>query len=87
MHSGIGLIYIEGETNAGRLTGRTILVVETSHEIDPAQPGYSSRDLRRLVAEARSEWEQRFGPADTVRLEYHPQSDRAPLPVRRRFRG
>ena len=72
MHPGIGMMYVEGEVKAGRLTGRTVLVVETSRQIDPAEPGYSSRELKRLVAAARHEWELRFEPADIVRLEYHP---------------
>lgn len=72
MHPGIGMMYVEGEVKAGRLTGRTVLVVETSREIDPAEPGYSSSELKRLVAAARHEWERRFEPTDIVRLEYHP---------------
>ena len=50
----IGLMYVEGEVKAGRLTGRTVLVIETSREIDPSQPGYSSREIQRLVI-ARNE--------------------------------
>lgn len=73
MHAGIGLMYLEGELEGGRLTGRTVLVVETSRETDPKQPGYSSADIRRLVVAARAEWEQRYAPADLVRLEYHPK--------------
>lgn len=72
MHPGIGMMYVEGEVKAGRLTGRTVLVIETSRQIDPAEPGYSSRELKRLVAAARHEWEQRFEPTDIVRLEYQP---------------
>jgi hypothetical protein len=85
MHAGIGLMYVEGEVKAGRLTGRTVLVIETSHEIDPSRPGYSSPDLKRLVAAARSAWEQRYAPADIVRLEYHPVSDRASVQAKRSF--
>lgn len=73
MHAVIGLMYIEGETKAGRLTGRTVLVVETSRETDPKQPGYSPADLRRLMVAARTEWERHYQPADIVRLEYHPK--------------
>jgi hypothetical protein len=83
MHAGIGLMYVEGEVNAGRLTGRTVLVIETSREIDPNRPGYSSGDLKRLVTAACAEWERRYEPADTVRLEHHSESDRAPAPPRR----
>jgi hypothetical protein len=86
MHSGIGLMYVEGEVKAGRLTGRTVLVIETSREIDPSRPGYSSPDLRRLVAAACTEWERRYDPADVVRLEYHPVSHRAPAPEKRSSR-
>jgi hypothetical protein len=66
-------MYIEGELKAGRLTGRTVLVVETSREIDPGRPGYSSADLRQLVIAARAEWERCYEPADIVRLEHHPK--------------
>lgn len=86
MHVGIRLMYVEGEVKAGRLTGRTVLVIETSREIDPSRPGYSSPDLRRLVAAACTEWERRYEPADVVRLEYHPVSDRAPAPEKRSSR-
>lgn len=79
MHAGIGLMYLEGELEAGRLTGRTILVVETSRETDPEQPGYSSADLRRLVVAARAEWERHYEPADIVRLEYHPKQATGPI--------
>jgi hypothetical protein len=72
VHAGIELMYIEGELQAGRLTGRTILVVETSRQTDPKQPGYASAELRRLVLTARAEWERRYEPADIVRLEYRP---------------
>jgi len=72
VHAGIELMYIEGEVQAGRLTGRTILVVETSHQTDPQQPGYASAELRRLVLAARAEWERRYEPADIVRLVYCP---------------
>jgi hypothetical protein len=72
------MMYVEGEVKAGRLTGRTVLVVETSREIDPAEPGYSSRELKRLIAAARYEWERRYEPADIVRLEYHPAQSASP---------
>jgi hypothetical protein len=83
MHAGIGLMYVEGEVKDGRLTGRTVLVIETSRELDLSRPGYLSPDLQRLVASARADWEQRYEPADIVRLEYHPEHDRAPAPVKR----
>ena len=73
MHAGIELMYIEGELHAGRLTGRTVLVVETSRQTDPKQPDYASADIRRLVIAARAEWEQRYEPADIVRLEHRPK--------------
>ena len=73
VHAGIELLYIEGEIKAGRLTGRTVLVIETSREIDPGRPGYSSADVQRLIAAACAEWERHYEPADTVRLEYCPQ--------------
>jgi hypothetical protein len=73
VHAGIGLMYIEGELKAGRLTGRTVLVVETSHEIDPERPGYSSAGVRQLVIAARAEWERCYAPADIVRLEHQPK--------------
>jgi hypothetical protein len=85
MHAGIGLMYVEGEVKAGRLTGRTVLVIETSREIDPGRPGYSSPDLKRLVAAACSAWERHYAPADIVRLEYHPASDRASVQAKRSF--
>jgi len=72
MHAGIELMYIEGELHAGRRTGRTVLVVETSRQTDPKQPDYASADIRRLVIAARAEWERRYEPADIVRLEHRP---------------
>jgi hypothetical protein len=85
MHADIGLMYVEGEVKAGCLTGRTVLVIETTREIDPSRSGYSSPDLRRLVAAACSEWERRYEPADVVRLEYHPVSHRASVQAKRSF--
>ncbi|HVZ05000.1 hypothetical protein [Hyphomicrobium sp.] len=73
MHAGIELLYIEGEIKSGRLTGRTVLVIETSRQIDPQRPGYSAADIQRLVASACAEWELCYAPADTVRLEYRPR--------------
>ena len=49
MHADIGLMYVEGEVKAGFLTGRTVLVIETTREIDPSRSGYSSPDLKWLV--------------------------------------
>jgi len=87
MMQDIGLMYIEGEVKAGQLTGRTVLVIETSREIDPGQPGYSATELRRLVSAASAQWERRFGPADIVRLDYQPLSDSASTPARRSFKA
>lgn len=81
----IGLMYVEGEVKAGRLTGRTVLVIETSREIDPSRPGYSSREIQRLVTAARAEWERRYDPADVIRLDYQPAVDRASAQVKRSF--
>lgn len=83
MMRNIGLMYIEGEVKAGRLTGRTVLVIETSREIDPTQPGYSSNELRRLVSSASAEWERSFGPTDVVRLDYQPVVARASTQAKR----
>ncbi|AGK58238.1 hypothetical protein HYPDE_32828 [Hyphomicrobium denitrificans 1NES1] len=82
----IGLMYVEGEVKAGRLTGRTVLVIETSREIDPSQPGYSSLEIQRLVTAARAEWERRYDPADVIRLDYQPAVDRASAEAKRSFR-
>jgi hypothetical protein len=87
MMQDIGLMYVEGEVKEGRLTGRTVLVIETSRELDPSQPGYSSTGLRRLVTAACAEWERRFDPTDVVRLDYQPVFDQASAPARRSFRG
>lgn len=81
----IGLMYVEGEVKAGRLTGRTVLVIETSREIDPSRPGYSSTGLRRLVTVARAEWERTYAAADVVRLDYQPAFDRASAQAKRSF--
>jgi len=81
----IGLMYVEGEVKGGRLTGRTVLVIETSREIDPREPGYSPVELRRLVTAARAEWERTYDPADTVRLDYHPAFDRVSAQTKRSF--
>ena len=81
----IGLMYVEGEVEAGRLTGRTVLVIETSREIDPHQPGYSSIGIRRMVTAARAQWERRFGPADVVRLDYQPAANRTSAQAKRSF--
>lgn len=83
----IGLMYIEGEVKAGQMTGRTVLVIETSREIDPGQPGYSATELRRLVSAASAEWERSFGPADIIRLDYQPAFDRASTSEKRSFRA
>lgn len=69
MHAGIGLMYVEGEVRGGCITGRTVLVVETSREIDPTSPNYSFVEIDGITKLARAEWEKRFGPADLVRLE------------------
>ncbi len=45
MRAGIGLMYVEGEVQGGCITGRTVLVIETSCETDPGSPYYSSTEL------------------------------------------
>lgn len=69
MHGGIGLIYVEGEVQGGCITGRTVLVIETSCETDPKSPYYSSTELDGIIKSARNAWERHFGPADLVRVE------------------
>lgn len=87
MMQDIGLMYIEGEVKGGQLTGRTVLVIETSREIDPSQPGYSATELRRLVSVASAKWERNFGPADLIRLDYQPAFDRVLTPEKRSFKA
>jgi hypothetical protein len=69
MHPGIALMYVEGEIQRGCITGRTVLVIETTCELDPTSPNYSPAELQRIVSIARNEWAKSFGPADLVRLE------------------
>ena len=73
MPTGIGLVYVEGEVRDGYITGRTVLVVETDCEIDPASPHYSAREIARLTKVARERWVKQFGPVDVVRLEQPPE--------------
>lgn len=70
MDTCVRLMYLEGEIKGGRMTGRTILVIETEREIDPRQPGYSRRDLQRFVNAACLKWEECYQPTDLVRLDY-----------------
>jgi hypothetical protein len=69
MHAGIGLMYVEGEIQGGCITGRTVLVIETSCETNPGSPYYSPAELGGIVKSARDAWERQFGPADLVRVE------------------
>ena len=62
-------MYVEGEVRDGCITGRTILVIETNCELNPASADYSHAELQRIVSRAREEWEKTFGPTDLVRLE------------------
>ena len=54
MHAGIALMYVEGEIQGGCITGRTVLVIETTCELDPTSPDYSAAELQRVVSMARS---------------------------------
>ena len=69
MHAGIPLMYVEGEIQGGSITGRTVLVIETTCELDPTSPDYSAAELQRVVSMARATWGKNFGPTDLVRLE------------------
>ena len=69
MHAGIALMYVEGEIQGGCITGRTVLVIETTCEVDPTSPDYSAAELQRVVSIARAAWGKNFGPTDLVRLE------------------
>ena len=69
MHAGIALMYVEGEIQGGCITGRTVLVIETTCELDPTSPDYSAAELQRVVSMARTAWGKNFGPTDLVRLE------------------
>lgn len=69
VHTGIERMYVEGEVRDGYFTGRTILVIETSCEIDPASPAYSSLEIVRLTKLACEQWVVQFGSIDLVRLE------------------
>ena len=69
MHAGVGLMYVEGEVRGGCITGRTVLVIETSRETDPGSPYYSAVEIDCIVKSARQAWEKHFGPADLVRVE------------------
>jgi hypothetical protein len=88
MDARVRLMYLEGEIKGGRITGRTILVIQTEREIDPKQPGYSRRDLQRFVNAACLKWEECYQPTDLVRLDYivagdtaHDTLDARPLSV------
>lgn len=88
MDTCVRLMYLEGEIKDGRITGRTILVIETERKIDPKQPGYSRRDLQRFVSAACLKWEECYQPTDLVRLDYvvaggtaHDAPDAMPLSV------
>ena len=76
MHEAIGLMYVEGEVRGGRITGRTVLVIETSQETDPTAPQYSSFEIARVTKLGREQWEKQFGPADLVRLERESEPER-----------
>jgi hypothetical protein len=69
MHAGIALMYVEGEIQGGCITGRTVLVIETTCELDPTSPNYSAAELQRIVSIGRNAWSKSFGPTDLVRLE------------------
>jgi hypothetical protein len=69
MRTAIQLMYVEGEVRDGYITGRTVLVVETRCELDPASPYYSAPEIARLIKLAREQWVGQFGPVDIVRLE------------------
>ena len=73
MHPGIGLMYVEGEVRDGRITGRTVLVIETNLEIDPDSPRYSSNEIARVTMLGRERWEEQYGSIDLVRLERQPE--------------
>jgi hypothetical protein len=73
MPTGIGLVYVEGEVRDGYITGRTVLVVETHCELDPASPHYSASEIARITKLAREQWMGRFGHVDIVRLEQAPE--------------
>jgi hypothetical protein len=75
MWPGVSLMYLEGEVRGGRLTGRTILVIETKQKIDFGGSGNRSPDLRRFVSAACLEWEKRYQPADLVRVEHRPTDE------------
>lgn len=75
MLPGVSLMYLEGEVKGGRLTGRTVLVIETDQKMDLCDSGYCSADLRQLIRAACFEWEQRCQPADLVRVEHHPTDE------------
>lgn len=73
MHTGIERLYVEGEVRDGYFTDITILVIETSCEIDPASPAYSSFEIARLTKLACEQWVEQFGSIDLVRLERVPE--------------
>jgi hypothetical protein len=75
MRPGVSLMYLEGEVRGGRLTGRTILVIETEQKIDLGGSGYRSASLRQFVSAACLEWEKRYQPADLVRVEHRPTDE------------
>jgi hypothetical protein len=72
MRPGISLMYLEGEVKGGRLTGRTILVIETEQKVDLGVSGSHPASLRQLIAAACIEWEKHCQPADLVRVEHCP---------------
>jgi hypothetical protein len=83
MHPGIALMYVEGEVRDGCITGRTILVIETNFELDPASADYSPAELQRVVSRAREVWEKSFGPTDLVRLEKNKDASRETISNRK----
>ena len=76
-------MYVEGEVRDGCITGRTILVIETNCELNPASADYSHAELQRIVSRAREEWEKSFGPTDLVRLEKNKNASRETISDRK----
>ena len=68
MVPGVVLMYVEGEVRDGCLTGKTVLVIETTFEVDAAAPGYSQSAIDEMIASAQRTWAERYRLPDLVRV-------------------
>src|SRR4051812_42314634 len=68
MVPGVVLMYVEGEVRDGCLTGRTVLIIETTFEVDVAAPGYSQTAIDAMIASAQRTWAEHYRLPDLVRV-------------------